>query len=342
MVASNKIGHVLRDIKRHRVILSALTILMIALSFLHPNFLTSGNLLDIVRVVSINGIIAVGMTMVLLTGGIDLSVGSSFALSGAVAASLIAGSYSDYPTSSMTKLPLLVALLIGLAAGAFVGLMNGLMVTRMNIEPFIATLAMMSVGRGLTYLYTGGYPINFKPMPSSYGWLGQGYLLGLPAPTIFFIVCVLLGGYLLRYTPYGRSLYAVGGNRQAAHLSGIHVKRNICLTYIFTGMLAALAGIIMSSRVASASPVAGKSLEMDVIAGVVIGGTLQSGGYGSVIGTVIGVFIFGVIENGLNIMGVPTYYKLIIKGVVIIVAVGHSAFAGMATRWLAARKGEPR
>lgn len=316
-----------RGLKTHRMILLALAILMVALSLLHPNFFTRGNLLDIVRVVSINGIIAVGMTMVLLTGGIDLSVGSTFALCGAVAASMINGAYSDYPTSSLLKLPVVAAVLAGLAVGALMGLMNGLMVTGMRIEPFIATLAMMSFGRGLTYLYTGGYPINFKPMPVDFAWLGQGYIFNVPAPTLFFVLCVAAGGFLLRYTGFGRSLFAVGGNRQAALLSGISVKRNICLTYVLTGVLAALAGIIMASRVASASPVAGKGLEMDVIAGVVIGGTLQSGGRGSIFGTLIGVFIFGVIENGLNIMGVPTYYKLIIKGLVIILAVGYNSFA---------------
>ncbi len=319
------IGRIGRSLKTHRVILLALIIIMIALAFLHPNFLTSGNLLDIVRVVSINGIIAVGMTMILLTSGIDLSVGSIFALCGAIAVSMVENAYSDYPTSSLIKLPVLAAVLIGLAAGAIIGLVNGLMVTGLKIEPFIATLAMMSFARGLTYLYTGGYPINFKPMPQEFAWLGQGYVSGVPAPTLFFIICIAAGGFLLRYTPFGRSLFAVGGNREAALLSGIDVNKSVCLTYVLTGLLSALAGIIMASRVASASPVSGKGLEMDVIAGVVIGGTLQSGGRGSILGTLIGVFIFGVIENGLNIMGVPTYYKLIIKGLVLIIALGPGA-----------------
>jgi ribose/xylose/arabinose/galactoside ABC-type transport system permease subunit len=308
------------------MILAALIILMLALSFMHPNFFSRGNILDIVRVVSINGIIAIGMTMVLLTGGIDLSVGSTFALSGAITSSMIINSYSNYPTSQFLKLPLLPAIIVGLSVGAIIGLINGVIVTKLKIEPFIATLAMMGFARGLTYLYTGGYPINFKPLPSDFGWLGQGFLGGLPSPCIFFVCFILLGAILLSYTEFGRSLFAIGGSRQASRLSGIAVDRNIMLTYTFIGILSAVAGIIMSARVASASPVAGKGLEMDVIAGVVIGGTLQSGGRGSVLGTLIGVFIFGVIENGLNILGVPTYYKLIIKGLVIIAAVGYNSF----------------
>jgi ribose/xylose/arabinose/galactoside ABC-type transport system permease subunit len=316
-----------RGMKQHRITLMALFLLMLVLSFLHSNFFSVGNLLDIARVVSINGIIAVGMTMVLLTGGIDLSVGSIFALCGSVASSMILNSYSDYPTSQLIKLPMGYAVLTALVVGAALGFINGLAVTKMKIESFIATLATMSIGRGLTYLYTGGYPINFKPMPKNYGWLGQGYFAGLPAPSIFFILTIIVGTYTLHYTKFGRSLFAIGGNKQAARLSGLSVEKNICLTYMCSGILAGLAGIIMASRVASASPIAGKGLEMDVIAGVVIGGTLQSGGRGTVIGTVIGVFIFGIIDNGLNILGVPTYYKLLIKGFVIIIAVGYNSFS---------------
>jgi len=309
-------------IRPHLLILCALTVLMVIMSLLAPNFLTGGNLLDILRVNSIKGIMSIAMTLVLVTGGIDLSVGSTFALSGAVSASLIAGSYSDYITSNLFKCNTCVAIAIGLLAGALVGLVNGLVITRLKVEPFLATLAMMIFARGLTYLYTGGYPINFKPIPDDFAWLGKGYVGAVPVPAVIFFLVAAAGGWILKYTAFGRLLFAIGGNRETAGLSGIPVERNICLTYVLMGVMAGLAGIIMTSRVASASAVAGDSYEMDVIAGVVLGGTLQSGGKGSVIGTVIGIFIFGIIENGLNILGMPTYFKLIIKGIVIIAAIG--------------------
>lgn len=311
-------------LRPHLIILCALLLLMVIMSVIAPNFLSQGNLLDILRVNSIKGIMSIAMTLVLLTGGIDLSVGSTFAVSGAVTASLIMGGYSDYITSNLFKCNTYLAILIGLGAAALIGLINGLVITRLKVEPFIATLAMMIFARGITYLYTGGYPINFKPIPDDFAWFGKGYVGAIPSPAIIFLLVVLGGGWLLKYTAFGRSLYAIGGNRETARLSGIPVKRNICLTYVLMGVMAGLAGIIMTSRVASASAVAGESYEMDVIAGVVLGGTLQSGGKGSVFGTVIGIFIFGVIENGLNILGMPTYFKLIIKGIVIIIAVGGS------------------
>lgn len=315
---------ILYGFKTHKVILIALAMLMTMLTVLEPNFMTQGNLFDIVRVISIKGVMAIGMTMVLLTGGIDLSIGSTFALCGAVASSFIVGGYSDYATSNLIKLPTLIAILIAITVGAMIGLINGLVISKLKIEPFIATLAMMIFARGLTYLYTGGYPINFKPMPDDFAWFGKGYLGILPAPSVIFIITILIGGYILRYTSFGRSLLAIGGNSNAARLSGVNVKKNICFTYMLMGALAAIAGIIMSSRVASASPIAGETYEMDVIAGVVLGGTIQGGGKGSIIGTVIGVFYFGVIENGLNILGLPTYYRLIIKGLIIIVAIGYN------------------
>lgn len=309
-------------LRKHAVTLAALILLMVVMSLTAPNFLTRGNLLDIVRVNSIKGIMSIAMTFVLLTGGIDLSVGSTFALSGAVAASMIAGGYSDYVTSNLWKCNTFLAIGIALLAAGLIGLANGLIITKLKVEPFIATLAMMIFARGLTYLYTGGYPVNFKPIPEDFAWFGKGYLGAIPAPAVFFAVTAAAGGWILRYTAFGRSLFAIGGNREASGLSGLPVEKNICMTYVIMGVMSGLAGIIMTSRVASASAVAGESYEMDVIAGVVLGGTLQSGGKGSVLGTVIGIFIFGVIENGLNILGLPTYFKLLIKGLVIILAVG--------------------
>lgn len=316
------ITKVKKAIGPHKVILIALFVLTIGMSIIAPNFLTMGNMIDIVRVNSIKGIMSIGMTYVLLTGGIDLSVGSTFAVAGAVTASFVAGSYSDYITSNLFKCSTAVAVMIGVMAAACIGIINGLIIVKLKVEPFIATLAMMTFARGITYLYTGGYPINFKPIPDDFAWLGKGQVGILPVPALAFIVVICVGGYILKYTSYGRSLYAIGGNREASELSGISVEKNICITYVLNAVFAGIAGIIMTSRVASASAVAGESYEMDIIASVVLGGTLQSGGVGSIAGTVIGVFIFGIIENGLNILGMPTYYKLLIKGFVIILALG--------------------
>lgn len=316
------LSRAVRGLRPHAVTLAALVILILLMSFLAPNFLTSGNLIDIIRINSIKGIMCIGMTFVLLTGGIDLSVGAVFAVSGAVAASFISGSYSDYVTSNLFKCSTVIAVLIGLAAAAVLGLINGIVISKMKVEPFIATLAMMTFARGVTYLYTGGYPINFKPLPDDFAWLGKGAVFGIPVPALIFILVIAGGGFLLKYTAYGRSLFAIGGNSEAARLSGVSTEKNLCVTYVIMGVLSGLSGIIMTSRVASASAVAGESYEMDVIAGVVLGGTLQTGGKGSVTGTVIGIFVFGVIENGLNILGLPTYFKLIIKGLVIILALG--------------------
>lgn len=319
MQFSLKVG---KALKPHAVILMTLFTLIIGMSIVAPNFLTMGNIIDIIRVNSIKGIMSIGMTYVLLTGGIDLSVGSTFAIAGAVTASLTVGGYSDYITSNLFKCPTLLAIMIGLAAAACIGIINGFVIVKLKVEPFIATLAMMIFGRGITYLYTGGYPINFKPIPDDFAWWGKGYIGILPLPVVIFIVVIAIGGFLLKYTSYGRSLYAIGGNRDVAELSGIPVNKNIYITYVLMAIFAGLAGIIMTSRVASASAVAGETYEMDIIASVVLGGTLQSGGVGSITGTVIGVFIFGIIENGLNILGMPTYFKLLIKGFVIILALG--------------------
>ena len=291
-----------------------LLVLVAGLSLLSSSFLSIGNFLDIARVVSIIGVMAVGMTLVILTGGIDLSVGATFALASVVTASFIPGSFSDAPTSIGIHLPVPIAIAAGLAAGAAVGFANGLIIAKSRVEPFIVTLATMAFVRGLTYLYTGGFPTLFRPMPATFVWVGQGYVLGLPTPTLFFAVVVAFGFWITRRTIIGRSIYAIGGNEEASRLSGVNVKAVKIQAYTLMGALAALSGIILSSRVAAAEPTAGLGYELDVIAGVVIGGTSLLGGRGSMMSTVLGVFILGVISNGLNIVGVPTYYQYVAKG----------------------------
>lgn len=302
-----------------------LLILIAGLSLLSPNFLSLSNFLDIARVVSIIGIMAVGMTLVILTGGIDLSVGATFALAAVVTASFIPGSFSDAPTSVGLDLPVPLAIAAGLIAGALIGLVNGFIIAKSRVEAFIVTLATMAFVRGLTYLYTGGFPTLFRPMPPAFEWVGQGYVFGLPTPTIFFALVIAMGLWITRRTTFGRSIYALGGNEEAARLSGINVQRVKIQAYTLMGALAALSGIILSSRVAAAQPTAGLSYELDVIAGVVIGGTSLLGGRGSVMSTVLGVFILGVISNGLNVIGVPTYYQYVAKGLLLIIAVGLDA-----------------
>ncbi|MDR7031169.1 ABC transporter permease [Rhizobium rosettiformans] len=302
-----------------------LVILTTGLSLVSPNFLSVGNFLDIARVVSIIGIMAVGMTIVILTGGIDLSVGSTFAFAAVVTASLIPGSFSDAPTLVGADLPVPVAILVGLAIGAGIGFVNGAIIAKSRVEPFIVTLATMAFVRGLTYLFTGGFPTIFRPMPAEFEWVGQGYVMGLPTPVVFFALVIVMGVWLTRRTTFGRSVYAIGGNEEASRLSGIKVHWIKIQAYTLMGMLAALSGIILSSRVGAAQPTAGLTYELDVIAGVVIGGTSLMGGRGSILSTVLGVFILGVISNGLNIVGVPTYYQYVVKGLLLIFAVGLDA-----------------
>jgi ribose/xylose/arabinose/galactoside ABC-type transport system permease subunit len=303
---------------------TSLLVLIIGLSILSPAFPTLSNFLNVARVVSINGIMAAGMTLVILTGGIDLSVGSTFALGAAIATALVPGSESLFFGGH--KLPVPVALAIGVLVGGLIGSLNGFIVAKSRIEPFIVTLGTMVIVRGLTYLFTGGFPISCRPMPAALQWVGQGYVLGLPTPTVFFGVVVAACIWITRRTTFGRCIYALGGNEEASRLSGIDVARIKILAYALLGCLAAFSGIVLSSRVAAASPTAGVGYELDVIAGVVIGGTSLMGGRGSVVGTVLGVFILGVITNGLDLLGVSTYYQYVVKGLMLIGAVGLDGY----------------
>ena len=317
-----KLGRELFAVNRKYIpIIVSLVTVSIILSLLSPAFLSLSNFRDITRVVSINGIMALGMTAVILIGGIDLSVGSIFALSGAIGTSFITGSYSNYFLANMIKLSAPLAVMIGIIAGAIIGLINGFIINKFRIEAFIMTLGTMSFARGLTYLYSGGFPVIFHEMPKNFAWLGKGYIFGLPTPTGIFLVLALFFYLLFKYTAYGRSLYAIGGNEQAANLSGINIGFHRIVTFTISGALAGLSGIIMASRVASASPIAGLGEEMNVIAAVVIGGASLKGGKGTVFGTILGLLIIGVIQNGLNLLGMASYYQLIFKGLIIILAV---------------------
>ncbi|MCW2882502.1 MAG: transporter permease [Sphaerisporangium sp.] len=306
--------------------------LVIVLSVVSPAFLSFSNFLDIARVVAITGVIAAGMTLVIITAGIDLSVGSTVGLVGAVTASLVAGSASNSPFVTDFKLPVSLAVLVGLAVGSAIGFLNGLIITKTRIEPFMATLGTMIFVRGLVYLFTGGYPIHFDPMPHDFAFIGQGAVLGIPTPVWLFAIVVAALWWASRRMSVGRAIYAIGGNPEAARLSGLKVDRTKIFVYTLLGFLAGLAGIILTSRLASADTVNGQGYELIAISGVVIGGTSLGGGRGSVIGSLIGVFTVGVIQNALNLFGASTQVQYVVTGLVLLLAISLDGIARLRRR----------
>ncbi|MFA0910574.1 ribose ABC transporter permease [Vibrio cholerae] len=292
--------------------LIALLCLVVVVSFLNPNFFTVDNLLNILRQTSVNAIIAVGMTLVILTAGIDLSVGSVLALCGAFAATLVA-----------MEVPVLIAVPTALLAGATLGAISGIIIAKGKVQAFIATLVTMTLLRGVTMVYTDGRPIStgFTDTADTFAWFGTGYALGIPVPVWLMVVVFAGAWYLLNHTRFGRYVYAVGGNESATRLSGINVDRVKIGVYAICGLLAALAGIIVTSRLSSAQPTAGMGYELDAIAAVVLGGTSLMGGKGRIMGTLIGALIIGFLNNALNLLDVSSYYQMIAKAVVILLAV---------------------
>lgn len=292
--------------------LIALLFLVVVVSFLNPNFFTVDNILNILRQTSVNAIIAVGMTLVILTAGIDLSVGSVLALCGAFAATLVA-----------MEVPVLVAVPTALLAGAALGAISGIIIAKGKVQAFIATLVTMTLLRGVTMVYTDGRPIStgFTDTADTFVWFGTGYALGIPVPVWLMVVVFAGAWYLLNHTRFGRYVYAVGGNESATRLSGINVDRVKIGVYAICGLLAALAGIIVTSRLSSAQPTAGMGYELDAIAAVVLGGTSLMGGKGRIMGTLIGALIIGFLNNALNLLDVSSYYQMIAKAVVILLAV---------------------
>ena len=286
-----------------------LIILVIVLSFLSDYFFTVNNLLNIIRQVSIIAIMAFGMTFVILTGGIDLSVGSLLAVSAAVTAGLIINVGIFY----------LLVIPIGMLIGVLLGGFSGLMVAKAKMPAFIVTLGMMTIARGLTLIYTDGRPIS--GFNEDFRFIGAGHIGGIPVPVIIMLIILLLCYITLKKTPYGRYVYAIGGNEEAAKLSGINVDRIKMSVYALSGLLSAISGIILASRLNSAQPTAGSGYELDAIATVVLGGTSLSGGQGGVIGTIIGALIIGVLNNGLNLLNVSSFYQQVAKGAVILIAV---------------------
>ena len=288
----------------------ALLAVCLGLAFMSPDFLTVGNVMNVMRQVSINALIAFGMTLVILLGGIDLSVGSILAVSSVLAAMLMKAGYDPA-----------LATLAGILAGALMGAVNGLVVAKGKVAPFIATLGMMTVLRGTSLVLSNGSPITGFSS-EFFSMLGGGYVADLiPIPVVWMLAMFALFWFVLKKTVFGRHVYATGGNAEAARLSGVKTDRVQIAVYTLCGVMSAMAGVILTSRLNSAQPTAGVGYELDAIAAVVLGGTSLAGGRGWIFGTLVGALLIGVLNNGLNLMGVSSFYQQVIKGAVILLAV---------------------
>ena len=299
--------------------LLALVVMVVALSLASEQFLTVPNLRNILLQISVNLCLSIGMTLIILTGGIDLSVGAILGLSGAIAAGLLKnGMALNFAGVQMQFTPLgavIAGVLVGLALGWF----NGMAITRFKLPPFVATLGMLSIGRGLTMLWTNGFPVT--ALGSTFGFIGAGFWLGVPTAIWISAALVALFYFVSIHTTLGRYIYAVGGSEKAAAFAGLSVNNIKVWVYTLGGGLAAVAGLILTARLDAADPKAGLGYELDSIAAVVIGGTSLSGGRGSILGTVLGCLIIGVLNNGLVLMEVSPFWQQVIKGFVILAAV---------------------
>lgn len=285
-----------------------LLLLCVCVTILTPKFFNWNNIMNIARQTTINGIIAIGMACVILTGGIDLSVGSVLAFATMVVGILV-----------NAGLPGWLAGIVGVIIGGLIGTVNGTLISTMNLPPFIVTLASMSVFRGFTMLASGGMPVSMK---NSISFFGAGYVGPIPFPVIILAVIALVMLFVLNKTKFGRHIYALGGNEQTAHLSGIKVNKTKIMVYAISGILATISGIIIAARLNSAQPDAGTSYEMDAIAAAVIGGcSMSQGGIGTIGGVVIGAFIIGVLNNALNLLNVSPFWQTAVKGFVILAAI---------------------
>ena len=291
------------------IALLAMCVFLVIFPTTRSTFLTQNNVFNILRQNASNLFLATGMTMVIILGGIDLSVGSVIALSGCVAAGCVVN----------MGLPEVAAFLIAILIGAAVGMFNGVVICKTNIPPFIVTLASMNITKGIALVYTQGAPI--RCMTDAFKFPGAGYVGPIPTPVILMLIIFVIAVMLVNRTPFGRHIYAVGGNAQAASFSGINVQKVKFWVYTFTGIMAGIAGVVIASRLYSGQPRSGEGAEMDAIAAVVVGGTSMSGGSGRLGGTLIGVLIIGVLNNGLNLMGVDSNWQYIVKGFVILLAV---------------------
>lgn len=294
-------------------VLLGLILLLILFSVTTPHFLDQRNLFNIARQVTMLSIVAFGMTVVLLTGGIDLSVGSVMAVTGVMVAALM----------KRYELAIPLAMLLSVSAGMGIGLVNGLVTNYLGIPAFIATLAMMTIARGLVLLYTRATPIY--DFPKAFDFLGQGYVGPVPFPVILMLIIFALMYLMLRYTVLGRYAYAIGGNPEVCRLSGINVKLNSTMLFAMSGLCAGIAGVILASRMGAGEPTSAQGMELEAIAAVVVGGTSLFGGKGTLTGTLFGALLMGVLANGLSLMGIEPFVQMAISGVIIIIAVTISS-----------------
>lgn len=294
-------------VKRFGLLLIILLIVAV-MSIVSPVFFTSGNIVNVIRQISINGILATGMTFVILTGGIDLSVGSLMAVTGVITGSLLVEGRS--PT---------VAILAGVGAAMAFGFFNGALIAYCNLPPFIATLASTTIGRGFALVYSDGKPYTI--LNPGFLVIGKGTTLGLPNPIWILLLVVVVAYITLTTTKFGRYIYAIGGNENAAKLSGVRTRLVKMMAYVITGLLAGVAAIILAARISSGQPTAGEGNELDAIAAVAIGGTSMNGGIGSLSGTIMGFVIIGLLSNSLTLLNVSSFYQQIVKGAIIIIAV---------------------
>ncbi len=305
--ASPKRMDMKKMLNRYGVFL-ALILVCILLSFLTPAFMTSRNIINVVRQVSVYGLLAIGVMLVVITGEIDLSVGSIVALSGVTSALAVkAGA------------PWFVAIVLGMASGMAAGLFNGLFVTLGNVPSFIATLGMQGIARGVALLMTNGYPVS--GLGDSFRFIGRGSIGFLPVPIIVLLICCFVMAFVAKRTDFGRHLFAIGGSRKAALYSGINVRREIIKAFVLSGFFSGLAGVVLTARLGAAETVAGEGFEQIAIAAVVIGGASLAGGKGNMLGTLVGTLIIGVINNGMTLLSIQTYWQKIVQGAIIVLAV---------------------
>jgi ribose/xylose/arabinose/galactoside ABC-type transport system permease subunit len=298
----------------------SLMVIICVLSVLRPeSFLTIDNFLNVLRRSSVYGIVAIGMTFVIISAGIDLSVGSMIALCGMLGAAVMTGFGGRDPQISAQ----ITGTVAAIAAGAFCGFLNGTLITRLKLQPFIVTLGTMSFFRGIALVMKDGQAINVP----SYRYLGEGTVLGLPISIIIFVVIIAVAVFILRFTTLGRYTYAIGSNREAAFHAGIKVKENLVCVYTLTGLLVGIAAAIATSRTVSAQPTAGLGAELDIIAAVVIGGASLAGGQGTITGTIIGTLLISFLRNGCTLLGISTNAQLIVIGMIIVIAVSVDQLA---------------
>ena len=297
-------------IKGNIGIIAVLIIMCVIVSIATDKFLTTNNIISVLRQISINTYIALGMTLVIILGHIDLSVGSIVAMSGTLTVGLTVNQ----------GMPLIVAIIIGLAVGTLAGFISGFIVSHFKVPAFIITMAMMNIASGIAYVYTGGQSTRITD--KMFIAIGTGYLFNvIPLPVVYMVILIAIFSFLLSKTKFGTYVYAIGGNREAARLSGVPIKKIEIIVFTLSGALAAFAGLVLCSRMYSGQPSVGSGYDLDAIAACVLGGTSMTGGKGRISGTVFGAMVIGIISNGLNLIGVSSYWQLIIKGLIIACAV---------------------